>query len=43
MLAQVLTQMKDKGGRIKIPGLYDDVLPLRQEERDAWAKLPFNA
>jgi acetylornithine deacetylase/succinyl-diaminopimelate desuccinylase-like protein len=42
VLAQILTQMKDKSGRIKIPGFYDDVLPLRQEERDAWAKLPFN-
>jgi acetylornithine deacetylase/succinyl-diaminopimelate desuccinylase-like protein len=42
VLAQLLTQMKDRSGRIKIPGFYDDVLPLRQEERDAWAKLPFN-
>ena len=25
-LAQVLAQMKDKGGRIKIPGFYDDVV-----------------
>jgi len=41
-LSQILMQMKDKSGRIKIPGFYDDVLPLRQEERDAWAKLPFN-
>ena len=32
-LAQVLAQMKDKGGRIKIPGFYDDVVPLRDEER----------
>ena len=42
VLAQLLAQMKDRGGRIKIPGFYDDVVPLRQEERDAWAKLPFN-
>jgi acetylornithine deacetylase/succinyl-diaminopimelate desuccinylase-like protein len=42
VLAQLLAQMKDRGGRIKIPGFYDDVVPLRQEERDAWTKLPFN-
>jgi acetylornithine deacetylase/succinyl-diaminopimelate desuccinylase-like protein len=42
VLAQILAQMKDRGGRIKIPSFYDAVVPLRQEERDAWAKLPFN-
>jgi acetylornithine deacetylase/succinyl-diaminopimelate desuccinylase-like protein len=42
VLAQVLAQMKDRGGRIKIPGFYDDVLPLQEEERKAWASLPFN-
>jgi acetylornithine deacetylase/succinyl-diaminopimelate desuccinylase-like protein len=42
VLAQVLTQMKDKGGRVKIDGFYDDVLPLRDEERAEFAKLPFN-
>ncbi len=41
-LAQILTQMKDKGGRIKIPGFYDDVRPLLDAERDEWKKLPFN-
>ena len=42
VLAQVLAQMKDRGGRIKIPGFYDDVVPLKDEERQAWAALPFN-
>src|SRR5438128_2010575 len=42
VLAQIVAQMKDRGGRVKIPGFYDDVVPLRQEEREAWAKLPFN-
>jgi acetylornithine deacetylase/succinyl-diaminopimelate desuccinylase-like protein len=42
VLAQVLAQMKDRGGRIKIPGFYDDVVPLQEEERKAWATLPFN-
>jgi acetylornithine deacetylase/succinyl-diaminopimelate desuccinylase-like protein len=42
VLAQMLAQMKDRGGRIKIPGFYDDVVPLQEEERQAWATLPFN-
>jgi acetylornithine deacetylase/succinyl-diaminopimelate desuccinylase-like protein len=42
VLAQILAQMKDRGGRIKIPGFYDDVVPLTDEERKAWASLPFN-
>jgi acetylornithine deacetylase/succinyl-diaminopimelate desuccinylase-like protein len=42
VLAQVLAQMKDRGGRIKIPGFYDDVRPLSEEERAAWRQLPFN-
>src|SRR6476659_5126811 len=31
VLAQMLAQMKDRSGRIKIPGFYDDVVPLREE------------
>ena len=42
VLAQMLAQMKDRGGRIKIPGFYDDVVPLTDEERQAWASLPFS-
>src|SRR5579871_636347 len=42
VLAQMIAQMKDRSGHIKVPGFYDDVVPLTQEERDAWAKLPFN-
>jgi acetylornithine deacetylase/succinyl-diaminopimelate desuccinylase-like protein len=41
VLAQVLAQMKDKGGRVKIPNFYDDVVPLREEERQEFARLPF--
>ncbi len=42
VLAQVIAQMKDRGGRVKIPGFYDDVRPLADEERAAWRALPFN-
>ena len=30
VLAQILAQMKDRGGRIKIPGFYDDVRELQR-------------
>ncbi len=42
VLCQLIAQMKDKGGRVKIPGFYDDVRPLRDEERAEFKKLPFN-
>ena len=42
VLAQILAQMKDRGGRIKIPGFYDEVVALKDEERAAWKTLPFN-
>src|SRR5712691_288340 len=42
VLAQMIAQMKDKAGRVKIPGFYDDVRPLEPAEREAWAQLPFN-
>ncbi len=42
VLSQVLAQMKDRSGRIRIPGFYDDVVPLKEEERKAWATLPYN-
>ncbi len=42
VLAQVLAQMKDRGGRVRIPGFYDTVRPLRDEERAEFKKLPFN-
>lgn len=42
VLTQVLAQMKDRGGRIKIPGFYDDVLPISDAEREQFKRLPFN-
>jgi acetylornithine deacetylase/succinyl-diaminopimelate desuccinylase-like protein len=42
VLGQILAQMKDRGGRVKIPGFYDDVRELSEAERAEWKKLPFN-
>lgn len=42
VLAQMLSQMKDRAGRVRIPGFYDDVVPLTEEERAEYRKLPFN-
>ena len=42
VLAQLLAQMKDRSGRVKIPGFYDDVRPLSEQERTEYKKLPFN-
>jgi acetylornithine deacetylase/succinyl-diaminopimelate desuccinylase-like protein len=42
VLAQILAQMRDRSGRIKIPGFYDDVRALSDAERAAWKTLPFD-
>jgi acetylornithine deacetylase/succinyl-diaminopimelate desuccinylase-like protein len=42
VLAQVLAQMKDRGGHVKIPGFYDDVRELTEREREEFKRLPFN-
>jgi acetylornithine deacetylase/succinyl-diaminopimelate desuccinylase-like protein len=42
MLAHIIAQLKDKSGNIKIPGFYDDVRALRDEERAEFRRLPFD-
>jgi acetylornithine deacetylase/succinyl-diaminopimelate desuccinylase-like protein len=42
VLAQLLSQMKDRGGHVKIPGFYDDVRELTEREREEIKRLPFN-
>jgi len=42
VLAQMLAQMKDKSGKVKIAGFYDDVRELTPDERAEWKKLPFD-
>jgi acetylornithine deacetylase/succinyl-diaminopimelate desuccinylase-like protein len=40
-LAQMLAKLRDKNGRITVPGFYDDVVPLTRYERKQLARLPF--
>ena len=42
VVAQVLSQMKDRSGHIKIPGFYDDVRPVTEEELAEFKRLPFS-
>ena len=39
-LCQIVSQLKDDQGRITIPGFYDGIDEITQEERDMWAGLP---
>ncbi len=41
-LAEIIAALKAPDGRIRIPGFYDDVVPLSDAERDAYAALPFD-
>src|SRR5215469_10669259 len=41
-LVSLLAGLHDKDGRVRLPGFYDDVVPLTEEERDLLAKLPFD-
>lgn len=42
VLANIISALKDKYGKVTIPGFYDDVLELSDEERAGFYKLPFN-
>lgn len=39
-LCEIIAKLKDEQGRITIPGFYDDVIPLTDDERRMWASLP---
>jgi acetylornithine deacetylase/succinyl-diaminopimelate desuccinylase-like protein len=41
-LARLIAKLHDDQGRVQIPGFYDAVTPLTDEERQAFAKLPFD-
>jgi acetylornithine deacetylase/succinyl-diaminopimelate desuccinylase-like protein len=42
-LCQLLGQMRDKNGRVTVPGFYEEVQPLSAYERKQFARLPFKA
>ena len=39
---QIVAKLKDEKGRILIPGIYDDVLPLSDAEKESLERLPFD-
>jgi succinyl-diaminopimelate desuccinylase len=39
-LVELLAALKDKDGRVQVPGFYDDVLPLTDDERKQFRSLP---
>ena len=40
-LCQLLAQLRDKNGKVAIPGFYDDVQPLSAYEKKQFKRLPF--
>lgn len=41
-LCKLIARIQDERGRITIPGFYDDVIPLKDEERAMIAQVPFD-
>lgn len=41
-IAEILTALKDRNGRIQIPGFHDKIAPPSPEEMAAWKSLPFD-
>lgn len=41
-LVKMLAALIDERGRVRVPGFYDDVVPLADEERRQFASLPFD-
>lgn len=42
VLCGIIARLKDENGKITIPGFYDHIPELTDEEREAYQKLPFN-
>jgi len=42
-LCKIVAQLKDDQGRITVPGFYDKVIDLSAEERQDYARLPFDS
>ena len=41
-LVEILAALKGPDGRVRVPGFYDDVVPLTEQDRAAYAELPFD-
>lgn len=41
-LAEILMRLKDPAGHVLVPGFYDEVRPLSDEERRQYARVPFD-
>lgn len=41
VLARLIASLHDDAGRVTVPGFYDDVLPLTEEERAELARIPY--
>ncbi|MGD8749082.1 MAG: dipeptidase [Balneolaceae bacterium] len=41
-LCEIISKLKDEDGVIQIPGFYDDVKELTDQDREAYKKLPFD-
>jgi acetylornithine deacetylase/succinyl-diaminopimelate desuccinylase-like protein len=41
-LSHVIAALKDRDGRVQVPGFYDDVVPPTEEELAGWRQLPVN-
>ncbi len=42
VLSEMLVSLKDKNGKITIPGFYDGIIPVSKKERELMNKAPFN-
>jgi acetylornithine deacetylase/succinyl-diaminopimelate desuccinylase-like protein len=42
VLCEIVASLHEKNGRVNIPGFYDDLVELTQDERNLWKKLPFS-
>lgn len=42
VLCEIIAQLKNEEGEIQIPGFYDEVIELTEEDREAFKKLPFD-
>jgi len=42
ILCQMVAKLKNEQGIIQVPGFYDSVRPLTEQERSQWGSLPFN-